>query len=72
MTREECEKRIGELLKEIRDTVKEFNPEITILNMACGDNYSWAFSIDHENSTDYHQAYFLDVSVNHKEESEDE
>ena len=60
MTREECEKWIGCLLSDIRDTVKQYNPDIKTVNLSIVDEYDMAWAFDGED-------YALNLTVRHEE-----
>ena len=64
MTRQECEKWLDCLLSDIRDTVKEYNPDIKQVNLSIVDDYNFAFSFIGEEKV-------LDLTVRHEEVEDD-
>ena len=59
MTRSECEKAIAFLLSDIRDTIRQYNPKLEIINLAITDTHSWAFAFDSDGD------YALNLTTNH-------
>lgn len=62
MTRQECERKVLDLMEKIRDTIYQYSPEIKSCSLGISEESLWAFKLEEdENGEPIRGKYLLDA-----------